>query len=100
MQLLRLRFAVLPRRYAMVRYLLALAVLCFVGTASAQVPDTVFLERLTWDEVRDLIAAGKTTIIIPTGGTEQNGPHMAIGQHHVRVGDNAGRNCRRFGNAR
>jgi len=44
-----------------------------LGQSPAQIPDTVFLERLTWDEVRDLMAAGKTTIIIPTGGTEQNG---------------------------
>ncbi len=32
-------------------------------------------------EVRDAIAAGKTTVIIPTGGTEQNGPHMVLGKH-------------------
>ena len=83
----------------MVRYLVAIAMLCLAGTASAQIPDTVFLERLTWDEVRDLIAAGKTTIIIPTGGTEQNGPHMAIGKHNVRVAANAEAIARRLGNA-
>ena len=83
----------------MVRYLLALAVLCLAGTASAQVPDSVFLERLTWDEVRDSIAAGKTTIIVPTGGTEQNGPHMAIGKHNIRVAANAEAIARRLGNA-
>src|ERR1700730_3812015 len=83
----------------MVRYLLPLAVLCFVGTASAQMPDTVFLKRLTWDEVRDSMAAVKTTIIIPTGGTEQNGPHMAIGKHNVRVAANADAIARRLGNA-
>ena len=60
----------------MIRYLFAIVTLCFAGAVSAQVPDTVFLEQLTWDEVRDLIAAGKTTVIVPTGGTEQNGPHM------------------------
>jgi creatinine amidohydrolase/Fe(II)-dependent formamide hydrolase-like protein len=83
----------------MYRYLLLFAVLCVVNTASAQIPDTVFLERLTWDEVRDLLAAGKTTIIIPTGGTEQNGPHMAIGKHNVRVAANAEVIARRLGNA-
>lgn len=66
------------------------------GTA-AQIPDTVFLERLTWDEVRDLIVAGTTTIIIPTGGTEQNGPHMALGKHNVRVAYNAEAIARRLG---
>jgi len=47
--------------------------------------DSVFLEELTWTEVRDAIRGGKTTIILPTGGTEQNGPHMALGKHNVRV---------------
>src|SRR6266700_7769420 len=83
----------------MIRYVVAIVLLCLTGTASAQIPDTVFLERLTWDEVRDLMAAGKTTIIIPTGGTEQNGPHMAIGKHNVRVTANAEAIARRLGNA-
>jgi creatinine amidohydrolase len=50
-----------------------------VAPALAQTPDTVFLEELTWPELRALVAAGKTTIILPIGGTEQNGPHMALG---------------------
>jgi len=83
----------------MIRYLFAIFTLCFAGAASAQVPDTVFLEQLTWDEVRDLIAAGKTTVIVPTGGTEQNGPHMALGKHNVRVASNANMIARRLGNA-
>src|SRR5262249_3824831 len=53
--------------------------------APAQPPDTVFLEELTWTELRDQIRSGKTTILLPIGGTEQNGPHMALGKHNVRV---------------
>jgi len=57
-----------------------------VGAVSpAFAVDSVFIEDLTWTELRDLIRAGKTTIIIPTGGTEQNGPHMALGKHNARV---------------
>lgn len=41
-------------------------------------PESVFLEDLTWLEVRDAVAAGKTTVILPTGGTEQNGPHIVL----------------------
>ena len=59
--------------------------------ALAQTPDTVFLEELTWPELRALVAAGKTTIIVPIGGTEQNGPHMALGKHTVRARVLAGR---------
>ncbi len=51
----------------------------------AEQPDSVFLEDLTWTELRDEIAKGKTTIIVPIGGTEQNGPAMALGKHNVRV---------------
>ena len=46
---------------------------------------SVFLEELTWVEVQEFIYNDGTTIIIPTGGTEQNGPHMALGKHNVRV---------------
>ena len=51
----------------------------------AQAPKTVFLEELTWTELRDQIQAGKSTIIIPIGGTEQSGPDVALGKHNVRV---------------
>ena len=36
---------------------------------------------MTWVEVRAAISAGFTTVIVPSGGLEQNGPHMAIGKH-------------------
>jgi creatinine amidohydrolase len=45
--------------------------------------DSVFLEELTWLEVRDAIRAGKTTAIVATGGIEQNGPYLALGKHNV-----------------
>src|ERR1041384_6963959 len=48
---------------------------------SGKAPDTVLLEELTWAEVRDLIKAGTTTIIVGTAGTEQKGPHMVDGEH-------------------
>ena len=62
-------------------------------------PGGVFLEDLTWPEARDAIAAGKTTIIIPTGGTEQNGPHMVLGKHNYLVKYKAGEIARQLGNA-
>jgi hypothetical protein len=33
-------------------------------------------------EVRDAVRAGKTTVIIGTGGVEQNGPYLAGGKHN------------------
>jgi creatinine amidohydrolase/Fe(II)-dependent formamide hydrolase-like protein len=59
----------------------------------------VFIEDLTWTELRDEIRAGKTTIIIPIGGTEQNGPHMALGKHNARVKALSERIARELGNA-
>src|SRR5512145_276789 len=44
-------------------------------------PDTVLIEELTWAEVRDFVAAGTTTVIVGTAGTEQKGPHMVDGEH-------------------
>jgi creatinine amidohydrolase len=70
-----------------------------VAPALAQTPDTVFLEELTWPELRALVAAGKTTIILPIGGTEQNGPHMALGKHNARVRALSERIARALGNA-
>jgi creatinine amidohydrolase len=68
-------------------------------TALAQTPDTVFLERLTWTEVRAAVRAGKTTIILPAGGTEQSGPYMALGKHNRRVEVLAERIARTLRNA-
>lgn len=52
---------------------------------------TVYLEDLTWTELREQIQAGSTTIIVPIGGTEQNGPVMVLGKHNVRARVLAGR---------
>lgn len=68
-----------------------------VGTAEAS--QSVFLEELTWTELRDQIEAGKTTVILPIGGTEQNGPAMALGKHNVRVRALAERIAKTLGNA-
>ncbi|GGY29751.1 creatinine amidohydrolase [Rhodanobacter panaciterrae] len=63
------------------------AVILFIAaqTVFAQTPRTVLLQGLTWTELRDQIQAGKTTIIIPIGGTEQSGPGIAVGKHNVRA---------------
>jgi creatinine amidohydrolase len=75
------------------------ALFALTPAAHAAAPVSVYIEDLTWTELRDLIAAGKTTVILPIGGTEQNGPHMAIGKHNVRVKLLAGRIATALGNA-
>ena len=39
--------------------------------------------------IRNAIQAGYTTVIVPTGGLEQNGPHMVIGKHDYIVSEAA-----------
>jgi creatinine amidohydrolase len=65
----------------------------------ARAADPVYLEDMTWTEVRDAIAAGRTTVIVPIGGTEQSGPHMALGKHNVRAHVLAGRIAGQLGTA-
>ena len=67
--------------------------------AFAQAAPSVFLEELTWTEVRDQVRAGRTTVIVPVGGTEQSGPHLVLGKHSVRVKALAGRIAASLGNA-
>jgi creatinine amidohydrolase/Fe(II)-dependent formamide hydrolase-like protein len=64
-----------------------LAALCLAPVLAWAAPaaDVVQLEALTSTELRERIAAGATTILVPLGGTEQNGPHMVLGKHNVRV---------------
>jgi creatinine amidohydrolase/Fe(II)-dependent formamide hydrolase-like protein len=54
---------------------------------------------MTWTEVRDRVAAGSTTVLVPIGGTEQNGPHMVLGKHNVRARILAAEIAQRLGNA-
>src|SRR5688572_32920703 len=61
-------------------------------------PESVQLDEMTWTEVRDALRAGSTTVIIPIGGTEQNGPHMALGKHNYRVAVLAERIATQLGN--
>jgi sterol desaturase/sphingolipid hydroxylase (fatty acid hydroxylase superfamily)/creatinine amidohydrolase/Fe(II)-dependent formamide hydrolase-like protein len=57
---------------------------------------SVFLEDLTWTEVRELVNAGVRIAIVPTGGTEQNGPHMILGKHNYIIRHTAGEIARRL----
>jgi creatinine amidohydrolase len=67
--------------------------------ARAQAPQTVQLQDLTWTELRAQIAAGKTTVIIPIGGTEQSGPYVALGKHNARAAWLSERIAQQLGNA-
>ena len=78
---------------------MAALLLADVAPAHAQAPETVFLQELTWTELRDLVAAGKTTILVPIGRTEQNGPQMVLGKHNFRAKALAAKIATQLGNA-
>ena len=52
---------------------------------SALAQKSVYLEELTTSEVAAIVKNSPSIVIIPVGGTEQNGPHMMIGKHNTRV---------------
>ncbi|MCI0432546.1 MAG: creatininase family protein [Gemmatimonadetes bacterium] len=74
------------------------AQLVLAATASAQSPGAPFIARMTWTEIRDALRAGATTVIVPIGGTEQNGPHMVLGKHNYIVTFTAGQIAERVDN--
>ena len=61
--------------------------------------DTVFIEELTWMEVRDALTSGKTTAVVATGGIEQNGPFVVTGKHNVVLRATTEAIARKLGNA-
>jgi creatinine amidohydrolase len=81
-----------PRRYTAAKVAVAgvagLAIAFFVvqRPLTAPLPNTIHMADMTWVEVRSALTRGYTTAIVPSGGIEQNGPHMVLGKHHYIVG--------------
>ena len=98
----RLAMLLQPKRY--------FSVIVFVGivfpavylnqknNTSVTMPEHVFIQDMTWMEVDQAIRSGIDTILIPTGGTEQNGPHMILGKHNYIVKYTAGKIAEQLGN--
>jgi creatinine amidohydrolase/Fe(II)-dependent formamide hydrolase-like protein len=61
--------------------------------------DSLFLEELTWLEVRDAMRSGKTTVIVTTGGVEMSGPYLALGKHNYVNRATCSAIARKLGNA-
>jgi creatinine amidohydrolase len=86
-----------PRRYSPGKLALAaaaglaIALMIVQRPLTAPLPDTVEIADMTWVEVRSAVARGYTTVIVPSGGIEQNGPHMILGKHDRIVHFAAGR---------
>ena len=82
------------------RWLAVMVLLCAACLpALVQAQNSVYIEELTTQEVSAALKAGKKTVLMPIGGTEQNGPHMAIGKHNTRARALAGKIATALGNA-
>lgn len=75
-----------------------LVLLLLPALAWAQ-PPSLYIEDLTSPEVKQAIAAGKTTAIYYAGSTEQNGAHLALGKHNFVARHVAGRIAQELGHA-
>jgi len=90
----------------MTRHVLLIAGIVVLAAAAAwsrpltaPLSEGVYLEALTWVEVRALTQGGKTVAIVPTGGVEQSGPHLVLGKHNYIVRHTAGKIAAALGNA-
>ncbi|MBI3400348.1 MAG: creatininase family protein [Acidobacteria bacterium] len=84
------------------RFVSALVVAALsAGTAFAQAPrePLVEFEMMTWPEVKAALAAGKTTALVYTGGTEQRGPQNVNGGHTLMARATAKAVALKLGNA-
>ena len=91
----RLKMLLEPKRYAsLLVFLLVVLPAVYLsnkGSTYEQPSHNVYLEDMTWQDVRYALDAGFTTALIPTGGTEQNGPHVVLGKHNYIVKYTAGK---------
>lgn len=75
-----------PPFFSMARFVrIAMACALLASASGAWAAAPVQLEDLTWMQVRDALAAGQTTVLIPIGGMEQSGPYLTLGKHDARV---------------
>lgn len=82
------------------RFAASCAVATILLTApAARSAEVVEMKDMTWPEVRGAIERGATTAIVPSGGIEQNGPHMVLAKHDYIVHAAANRIAAALGNA-
>jgi creatinine amidohydrolase len=48
--------------------------------------NSVWMSKMTWMEIRDAIASGKTTVVVPVAAVDANGPFLVSNKHEVTLG--------------
>lgn len=64
------------------RWLFGCLLFCCLPAWAGSESKSVWMEDLTWVELKARIDAGAKSVILPTGGVEQNGPYIALGKHN------------------
>src|SRR5690348_2535097 len=96
-----------PGRFEMRKILVAATFAAGLAAAGVLAPalhaaapaNNVEFGMMTWPEVKAAIAAGKTTALVYTGGTEQRGPQNVNGGHTLMAEDTVRAIAERLGNA-
>jgi creatinine amidohydrolase len=71
----------------------------YVDPPAIRAVDTVFMEDMTWLEIRNALKAGKTTAIVPAGGVEATGPFVVLDKHQRMLHGSTNLIARKLGNA-
>lgn len=71
----------------------------YVNPPAIKPVDTVFMEEMTWLEIRNAMKSGKTTVIVPAGGLEATGPFITLDKHQNMLRGSTDRIARKLGNA-
>ena len=71
----------------------------YVNPPAIRPVDTVFMEDMTWLEIRNAMKAGKTTVILPAGGLEASGPFLILDKHQRMLHGQTDIIARKLGNA-
>jgi len=71
----------------------------YVNPPAIRPVDTVFMEDMTWLEIRNAMKAGETTVIVPAGGLEASGPFLILDKHQRMLRGSTDLIARKLGNA-
>ena len=71
----------------------------YVNPPAIKPIDSVFMEDMTWLEIRNAMSAGKTTVILPAGGLEATGPFVTLNKHQNMLRGQTNMIARKLGNA-
>lgn len=76
-----------------------LATILAVGLSTSAIAQQVDMELMTYPEIASAMQAGKTTVLVYSGGTEQRGPHAVLGGHTLIARRASVEIARQLGNA-